>query len=292
MKLFTKEQQELLKGISFTMVEMPPVPIRLRIWELWPKIWQYFNGAFLMKKFIAFSLVLATLLSLSACTADTQQPSNTTEKSIMANTDNLTLEYIVNHTELTDADFEGIDFENFVQTFALTTDNLEEYYLPDLIKLYRAKQADIFTDYSEILASATGTLEATALSDIQVIVWELHDGNYNRYMVIDFEAAAVYYSEMDIIHSCRESNKVHDLTDEDCAFVAKALTESEIVQWGNSYIGTNDNAHGQFSWSIGFELTDGSCIAYNGRGNQNQDAPFSLIPLFSTLTDQFVESAA
>lgn len=209
----------------------------------------------------------------------------------MANTDKLTLEYIVNHTELTAADFEGIDFEDFVQTFALTTDNLEEYYLPDLIKLYRAKQADKFTDYSEILTSATGTLEAADLSDIQVMVWELHDGNSNRYMVIDFEAAAVYCSEMDIIHSCRESDKVHDLTDEDRAFVEKALTESEIVQWENSYIGTNDNVHGQFSWSIGFRLTDESCIAYNGRGIQNQNAPSSLIPLFSTLMDQFVESA-
>ena len=292
MKLFTKEQQEFLKSISFTTVEMPPAPIRLRIWELWPKIWQSLNGAFLMKKFIALFLAFAALFSLSACAADTQQPTNTTEKSIMANTDNLTLEYIVNHTELTAADFEGIDFEDFVQTFALTTDNLEEYYLPDLIKLYRVKQADKFTDYSKVFASAAGVLESEELSDIQVIVWELHDGNYNRYMVIDFEAAAVYYSDMDIIHSCRESNKVHDLTDEDRAFVAKALTESEIVQWGNSYIGTNDNAYGQFSWSIGFELTDGSCIAYSGRGNQNQNAPFSLIPLFSTLTDQFVESAA
>lgn len=292
MKLFTKEQQEFLKKISLTTAEMPPAWIRLRQWKLWPKIWQTLNGAFIMKKFAALFLALAALFSLSACAADTPQPTNTTEESIMANTDKLTLEYIVNHTELTAADFEGIDFEDFVQTFALTTDNLEEYYLPDLIKLYRAKQADIFTDYSEVFASATGALEAADLSDIQVMVWELHDGNSNRYMIIDFEAAAVYYSEMDIIRSCRESDKVHNLTDEDRAFVAKALTESEIVQWGNSFIGTNDNAHGQFAWSIGFRLTDGSCIAYNGRGNQNQDAPSSLIPLLYTLTDQFVESSA
>ena len=49
----------------------------------------------------------------------------------------LTKDYVIAHSDLTEADFEGIDFEDFVQYFQLTPERLAQYEPAMLLALYR-----------------------------------------------------------------------------------------------------------------------------------------------------------
>ena len=49
----------------------------------------------------------------------------------------ITMEYMIRHCELTEADFEGIDFDDFVTRFALTPEALEEFDGASLLSLYK-----------------------------------------------------------------------------------------------------------------------------------------------------------
>lgn len=200
----------------------------------------------------------------------------------------LTMEYIIAHSELTEADFEGVDFADFVAMYELTVADVEEYYMPDLLAMYhRAKAAEPTVDYTDIYSSAQGQLTGEDLAQIQVLVWEYHEGNGNAYMVIDYEAKAVYVSQADIISRCGESSKVADLTQEDISFIQSALETSGITGWNREYTGTNEGTTGNFSWSIGFRLADGRCVTYSGSGVLNSGTPGELNTLVKALADRF-----
>lgn len=200
----------------------------------------------------------------------------------------LTMEYIISHSELTAADFENIDFDAFVAMYELTQENIEEYYLPDLIAMYHREMAvEDLSDYTSIYTNANGQLTENNLAQIDALILEYHEGTDNHYLVIDFSLGEVYRSRNDIISACGESNKVADLLDDDRIFVLEALRNCGITGWENEYIGTNEGTTGSLSWTVGIRMNDGSCVSYHGSGVRNSGTPSEFFALQESLLKYF-----
>ena len=197
----------------------------------------------------------------------------------------LTLDYLLEHTKLTAEDFESIDFETFVKDYGLNIQNYREYSLPDLIKMFREREE--YVQYSDIYADPDGKLTETDFKNIRVLLWELHEGNANAYMVIDYGKAAVYYSMSNILDRCGEEDKIADLSQEDILFIEKTLEDSGIVLWKNRYEGINETVSGYFAWSVGCKLADGRCIAYSGNGVVDSGTPAELQMMLKAMQAHF-----
>ena len=207
----------------------------------------------------------------------------------MENKQDITLEYVLANTNLTASDFEGIDFQKFLEYYELDSETIFDYHLPDLIRMYLRALQDVYTSYTDIYDTADGKLTTDDLQNIQVIVWEYHSENSNNYMVIDREKAKVYFSRRDIISECREKDMVAKLSREDMRFVEDRLRATDILLWENQYIGSNENIMGHMAWTLGFKLNDGRCIVYSGRGVYNPKNPVQLAKLLRDWKEHFVK---
>ena len=234
-----------------------------------------------MKKLTA-ALLLALLL-LTACT-QTDNPSQKGETTAME----LTLEYVLENSSLTAADFEGVDFEAFVAEYELTEDSLKEYDIAAVLALYkRSLNVPASVDYTEIFDKAAGTLTEEDLPKVTTVVWERRQGNGNITMVIDGDAGVVYSGYGAFLDNCTEDEKVAEIAGDAMEKLRQLLKDSGITQWNNSYIGTNEGTTETASWDLGIRLDDGRCFHYNGRGVLDSQTPEALYTLLNSLAEQF-----
>ncbi len=241
-----------------------------------------------MKQFVIF-LLLGVTFVLNACSLS---DGNLSEENQRRGDDTvkLTKEYVLAHSDLTEADFEGIDFENFVSRYELTPERLKEYDPAMVLALYKdSVNQEIRKDYIYIYEMAKGSIREPEINLIEKMIWEYHSGNYNDCMVIDRKAEAVYYGLGYFLSECGESNRVADFCEEDAAFLERLLRESRIADWKNTYIGTSEGTTGSFSWAVGLQLNDGRCFQYSGEGVLDSGTPNTLRPMMDELIERFSE---
>lgn len=243
----------------------------------------------MIKNFLCWVLCVVFIgLVLAGCTSTKDAQEEASQEATADMKQQLTLEYVISHSELTEADFESVDFDEFVAMYELTQENIEEYYLPDLIAMYHRKMAlENTTEYSSIYTNANGQITEQDYGRIDVLIMEYHEGSDNHYLIIDLTQGKVFKSRTDIISSCGESNKVVDMEADDKQFVLDALRNSGIADWKNEYIGTNEETTGSLSWSVGIRMSDGDCVSYHGNGVQNSGTPTELFALKDSLLKYF-----
>ena len=205
----------------------------------------------------------------------------------MENSKTLTMEYLLANTDYTEADFAGVDFDAFVAWAELTEESATQFDLLDLLRMYRKELADVYTDYTGLYQGAEGKLREEDLDQLAVVLWELHSGNDNAYMVLDLEKNAVYFSADEIISACRDSDKVAELAGREDVLKA-ALRDNDIFSWENSYVGTDEGTTESWSWSVAVKLADGRNMVYSGRGISGSGTPAGVTNLFKTLKNAFV----
>ncbi len=143
------------------------------------------------------------------------------------------------------------------------------------------------TDYTAIYHNAQGTLTDADLSQIAVLIWELHKNTENTCMVVDAQTGAVYFGEGYFLDACSQDHKVADLKDTDMAAIVGHLTDSGITGWKNKYVGTSEGTTGHYAWGIGIRLQDGRCVSYTGSGVLNSGTPAAMRSLLEALAAQF-----
>ena len=106
------------------------------------------------------------------------------------------MEYMIRHCELTEADFEGIDFDEFAAYFELTPEVLEEFDGASLLSLYKMQLEMIEgSDYTEIYREASGKLQEEDIEHISTVILEVHQSMYNgRYAFHRTENALCQHS--------------------------------------------------------------------------------------------------
>ena len=201
----------------------------------------------------------------------------------------LTKEYMMEHCQLTEADFSGIDFDDFVSHFKLTVDTLDEFGGKYLLELYRHDKEIINSiDYTFIYQQASGKLSPDDIPLINAVIWELHIGNRNSNIAADFETLAVYGGEGYCLDCCNNNNKIAELSESDMRFIRQAILDNGITSWENKYMGTSEGTTGNFAWSIGFRLNTGRCCKYSGSGVIDSGTPDTMSVFCKALWKHFV----
>ena len=248
-----------------------------------------------MKRTALLLLMLLMLAALCACGAkpgqeaapDGRQTEQQTERQ-EAEPMEITKEYLIAHSSLTEEDFEDVDFDDFAASCGLSAELLEKYAPELLLGLYKAERdAEPTVDYSPIYANAEGRIGEAELDAVEVLVWEYHEGSYNDCMVVDRATGAVYYGEGWFLDEVGESKRVSGFGEEDAAFLRETLKKSGIASWQNEYRGSSEGTTGHFGWVVALRLRDGRCFRYEGGGVKDSGTPDTLRPMMKALIARF-----
>ena len=235
------------------------------------------------------TLLLVMLLICMLCVCATAE-----EGQIQENDNQITMEYMLGHSELTEADFEGIDFDDFAAYFELTPEVLEEFDGVSLLSLYKIQlEMAEGTDYTEIYREASGKLREDNIGHITAVIWKLHQGMDNEWMVVDFEKKAVYGGVGFGPECCLDKDQLKDLTEEDALFIGETAAKAGMTGWDNLYIGNGEWSYdGNEAWMIGIRLDSGECVKYEGTGFAEDGMPESPgVTFCRTIWDRFHEKA-
>ena len=219
-------------------------------------------------------------------------PSKTTEAIKEGKDPKVTKEYMIRHCGLTEEDFEGIDFDDFVIEFNLTPENLEKYDGASRLALYKELKAP-YTDYTEIYRQASGKLQEEDIGHISTVIWEVHQSMYNGLMAADFEKMAVYGDTELRLDHCKDSDQISELTEEDLVFIREKVAAAGMTGWENHHTGSDacEAAYdGNFDWSIGIRLDNGQCFQYGGSGTEDVGIMEQMTSFCQTLWNRYVSS--
>lgn len=238
-----------------------------------------------INRLLNFVIMSVVMLSITSCSIPqtVSEEKNSCKESVNLET---LKESIIKKYDILPEELENIDFEDFIDTYDLNECNIDEYYVPDLIEMYKERDTDR-VDYTYIYNNADGKIEEEDIDNMSVVMWEYHEGNTNKYMVIDIDRNVVYYSMKDFFHSCGEDNKIACLDEDDEIFIKEIIKNSGISYWENTYIGTNSNTTGNLNWAIGIELKSGLCYKYHGSGVLDSNTPDNVESMFMVLLKHF-----
>lgn len=232
-------------------------------------------------------LLAALLLLLTAC-EQTEPPEEIG--------DPVPMEYILSNTDLTAEDFEGVDYEAFMNELEFGTANIDEHIrlVPRLLNFYkedleRERLYGPYIDYSVIYQQAEGRLKEEDFDNIEVIICNDYDGDFNRTVVIDFTTGKVYSGIGDFLERCNYSRVTAHLTDDDREWLISTLSESSITSWRRRYTGTNACTTGYAGSGIAFRLTDGRCVSYTSSGVLFSGRPAEMGLLCNEIFKRFPE---
>lgn len=237
---------------------------------------------------LAAVLLAALLLLLTACSQT--EPQNQSEEI----GDPVPMEYILSNTDLTAEDFEGVDYEAFMNEMELGTANVDEHLhlIPSSLEYYKKKLErerlyGPYIDYSVIPQQAKGRLNEEDIDNIEVIICGDYDGDFNQTLVIDFTTGKVYSGMGDFLDRCDDSCVTAHLTDDDREWLISTFSESNITSWRRRYNGTNACTTGYAGTSFAFRLTDGRCVSYSSSGVRFSGRPAEMGLLCRELFERF-----
>ena len=200
----------------------------------------------------------------------------------------LTLNYVLEHTSLTEADFEGIDFNDFAEKYGLTIQSLNKYEIGTFLRMYKEDLNTVTLDYSYIFNNNTDDkLTKADFDHINAIVWKYNEGIFVDSMIIDILKGEAYSGtgwDCELIYKYGELDSnvtTFKWTDDLTERVKEYLLESGIVTWDKMYDGENIGT-GNFVQSIAFLLDDGRTIAYHDNGMTSK-APEEMFELIENL---------
>ncbi|MBE6753637.1 MAG: hypothetical protein E7559_04700 [Ruminococcaceae bacterium] len=241
------------------------------------------------KHLVAMLIAVLAVLTLTACSKQTEQISEDIG-------DPVPMEYILSNTDLTAEDFEGVDYEAFMNEMGYGTENIDEHLrlVPRLLAFYKEDMEkerlygpDI--DYSVIYYQAEGTLKEEDLDNIEVIICNDYDGDLSRTVVIDLTTDKVYAGIGDFISRCNDSCVTAKVTQGDREWLSDTISDSGITSWKRRYKGTNACTTGYAGTSIAFRLNDGRCVSYSSSGVRFSGMPAEMSILCRDIMNRFPE---
>lgn len=241
-----------------------------------------------MRRLFLLALIML-IVFLYGCerTRDIEDIKTTPEEGGLASV-TITKEYIINHSDLEESDFEGIDFEDFISKYNLTAERLEEYDPAMVLAMYKEEMLrEPVTDYTTIYSSAEGTITEEDFQQIETLIWEYHEGNYTDCMVIDFKISEVFYDQGFFLDACGARQHYSYVGETDHSYLERLLMQNDVAAWKKEYIGTNEGTSGDYYWKLGIKMNDGRCFFYTGKGVLDSGAPITLRPLMKELINHF-----
>lgn len=202
----------------------------------------------------------------------------------------VSLEYLIEYSNLGAGDLEGIDHEAFLQYHGVHTDNIGEFqrnWFSKMLDHYKfvleeERWAETAVDYQYLFDQAEGRLSPDDLGSIDVIYYSYAEGTYYESVVIDYSTGKVYFSDDKI----DDRDVIAHTGDGDREWLRDVLEQSGITEWQNEYDGTSEGTTGHFGMSFAFRLSDGRCVSYTADGVLGYK-PSGMFLLYDALSGRY-----
>lgn len=163
---------------------------------------------------------------------------------------------------ITQADFPDVDFDQFIKTYSLTEENVNNFNIRSLA--YDFGRSSEGRGY-EYLFSGEQELHSGDLTKdmIRLVSYRTKDNNLSSVM-IDFKAHKKYFSSEDFLFSDIDSAKASDFGETKCNELLKELESNKFFEW-SSTIEDSDNKNSNIFVAV-VEYSDGTVwrVAYSG----------------------------
>lgn len=192
----------------------------------------------------------------------------------------VTMEYVCSEFGIDEAEFEGIDFEDFVNEYNLTYESIQRENIKVLLRCYKEDYGKIkIPDYSYIYNYDKDIrLTKENQKNIAIVFFSNTLELSNDYYIFDFEIEKIlvgsgfesHISENDIVG---ETNNV--IKDK----IIELFDKYDVYSWkvpkqrNDDIYGTED---GYTSWSLGIQFNDGTIWGLTGELINGDDAPENL----------------
>ncbi len=194
----------------------------------------------------------------------------------------LTKEYVCSEFGIDEAEFEGVDFEDFVDYYNLSYDTIHKEAVAYLLKRYKEDYGKVrIPDYRDIFKYVgTATLTKENQNEISIVFFSRIEGEEHFFYIFDFEIGKI------IVGSGSEANVCEDdIVGEADGNVKSAIIalfeQYNIYSWrtrkANASTSTNKDIMGTTgSWSLDIKFEDATIYGIHGKGLTDETTPEDL----------------
>ena len=233
-----------------------------------------------MKKKIIVVAIISFLILLIGCgnkdikviTAENTNESKDKEETDMK----LTIEYVCDKYDIDKSEFDGIDFNDFVEYYDLTYENIASENIPFLLNDYKSLTYKVkIPKYDSSITTDTFLTEYKEKIEVVRIVDIRADGSVEEcvYTIVDFNIGLILVSSYPT-SALSEDNIVGETDDDIKEKVKDSFEKYDVYNWKENVssnnseedeIGTSNNI------SVVIELADGTVYGYSYSWSRDEE---------------------
>lgn len=198
----------------------------------------------------------------------------------VANTTDLTLEYVCNEFGISESQFDGVDFDEFVEYYGLTYENIHRESVEYLLNEYKKNNGETeFYDYKYMTNPNDGlVLTADNQNDVKTLYCSQVEGDLKSFWVFDLEKN-IMIADTGAEQVIHKDKIVANLSDKDKENILNLFSKYEVYSW---YENKENLSSGE--WYLSVEFKDGTIAGVSGSNvDENTD--------FDGLLDELKEMA-
>lgn len=191
----------------------------------------------------------------------------------------VTMEYICRRFNMSESDFEGVDFEDFVDYYNLTYDTIENQSIKYLLRKYKENYGKPRIPDYRVTLSNLESVELTEenVNSIDIVYFSRIEGEEHNFYIFDFEIGQIIVgsgSESMVSHEDIVGEADEQIKEEIVALIEKYNVftwQTKIKESNNTgIVGTID------SWLLNIKFDDETMYGIYGRGLNDKYAPEDL----------------
>lgn len=227
--------------------------------------------------FILLCLMLCITTGIVGCSKEqkTTNSEETTEEIHTTESDNeggnemdLTMEYVCSEFGIPESEFEGVDFDSFVEYYGLTYENIHRESVEYLLNEYKKNNGEIeFYDYKYMNNPTNGMiLTSENQDDLSVLYCSKVEGDLRSFWIFDFEKGIIIADTGtdQVIH---KDKIIATLSDKDKEDILVLFSKYDVYSW---YENKENLTSGE--WYLSVEFKDGTIAGVSGSSiDENTD---------------------
>ena len=192
----------------------------------------------------------------------------------------VTMEYVCSEFGMSELDFDGIDFEDFVNEYNLTYESIQRENIKVLLRCYKEDYGKIkIPDYRDIFKYVgTATLTKENQDEISIVFFSRIEGEEHFFYIFDFEIGKIIVGSGSEANVC-EDDIVGEADGNVKSAVIALFEQYNIYSWRTrkANASTNKDIMGTTgSWSLDIKFEDATIYGIHGNGLTDETAPENL----------------
>ena len=216
---------------------------------------------------------------LQSQTVEVQTTEQSSESSNEGGNDiELTQEYVCSEFGISESEFEGVDFDRFVDYYGLTYENIQNELVAYLLQEYQKNNGETeFYDYKYMYNSdKDAVLTLDNQNSISIVFCAQIEDDLNRFWIFDFEKG-IKITDTGAENVIHKDSIVSTLTPEHREQVLELFEKYDVYTWYE-----NREERNSGDWYLSVKFQDGTIALVSGSA---KDSDVDFDGLLSEITD-------